>query len=223
MPVINDGKKRHTGENALSTILLLIKNKYIAKVHKTGSDSEYKVLSDNDLTDALKTNYDAAYTHSQANHAPAEAQANAIEKVKVNGTELNIESKTVDIPVPVISNDINTDKAMTTKTVSPKAVYDYVAAAIAGVSGGLSFKILVEGEYDPESSIPTLEGSTGYVYLVPITGGSNNAYKEYIYIENNFECIGTTEVDLSGYMKITDIVEFSTEEINAIWTSVMSS
>lgn len=223
MPVINDGKKRHTGENALSTILLLIKNKYIAKVHKTGSDSEYKVLSDNDLTDTLKTNYDAAYTHSQANHAPADAQANVIEQVKVNGTALNVENKTIDVPVPVISNDINADKAMTTKTASAKAVYDYVTAAIAGVSGGLTFKILVDGEYDASTRIPTLEGDSGYIYLVPISGGSNNAYKEYIYIENKFECIGTTEVDLSGYMKTTDIVEFSTDEINAIWTSVMSS
>ena len=31
----------------------------------------------NDLTDVLKANYDAAYTHSQAAHAPSNAQANA--------------------------------------------------------------------------------------------------------------------------------------------------
>ena len=36
-----------------------------------------KGLSTNDLTDALKSNYDAAYTHSQAAHAPSTAQKNS--------------------------------------------------------------------------------------------------------------------------------------------------
>ena len=61
---------------------------------------EGKGLSTNDLTDALKANYDAAYTHSQAAHAPADAQANIIESVKVNGTAVTITDKAVDITVP---------------------------------------------------------------------------------------------------------------------------
>ena len=36
-----------------------------------------KGLSTNDLTNALKSNYDAAYTHSQAAHAPSTAQKNS--------------------------------------------------------------------------------------------------------------------------------------------------
>ena len=223
MPVITDGKKRHTGENALSTLLLLIKGKYVAKAFKTGSTSDYKVLSDNDLTNALKANYDAAHTHSVTTHAPSDAQKNVIEKIKVNGTELNIEGTAVDVPVPVVSTNIDTDKAMDTKAASPKAVYDYVAAAISSVSGGLSFKILSTDEYDAETGVPTLDGNSGYIYLVPINNGANDAYKEYIYLNDAFECIGTTQVDLSGYMKIDDITEFTTDEINAIWTSVMST
>lgn len=223
MAIITDGKQRRTGENALSTILLLIKNGFVQKVLRTGSTTEYRTLTDNNLSDDLKTQYDAAYTHSQASHAPTNAQANIIESVKVNNVDLTIEGKSVNIPVPVVSTDINTDKTLNTKAASPKAVYDYVAAAIAGVSGGLSFKILADGEYDANTSLPTIEGGSGYIYLVPIAGGSNNAYKEYIFIDDNYECIGTTEVDLSGYMKSEDLVEFTTEEINAIWTSVFSS
>lgn len=59
-----------------------------------------KGLSTNDLTNELKSNYDAAYTHSQIAHAPADAQANIIESVKVNGTALTITGKAVDITVP---------------------------------------------------------------------------------------------------------------------------
>lgn len=57
-------------------------------------------LSKNDLSDALKANYDAAYAHSQVAHAPANAQENVIETVKVNGTAVTVENKAVNIVVP---------------------------------------------------------------------------------------------------------------------------
>lgn len=88
---------------------------------------EGKGLSTNDLTNELKGQYDAAYEHSQIAHAPADAQANVIESVKVNGTALTITDKAVDIAVPtdnaqlangagyLVANDIanKADKATT--------------------------------------------------------------------------------------------------------------
>ncbi len=68
-------------------------NDKVAKVDGKG-------LSTNDLTDELKGQYDDAYAHSQVDHAPANAQENIIESVKVNGTALEIKDKTVDITVP---------------------------------------------------------------------------------------------------------------------------
>ena len=65
-----------------------------------------KGLSTNDLTDALKDNYDDAYDHSQAAHAPVDAQANVIETVKVNGTAVTITNKVVDITVPTDNSQI---------------------------------------------------------------------------------------------------------------------
>lgn len=56
-----------------------------------------KGLSTNDLTDTLKSHYDAAYTHSTSTHAPTNAQANVIETVKVNGTALTVTNKSVNI------------------------------------------------------------------------------------------------------------------------------
>lgn len=67
---------------------------------------EGKGLSTNDLTNELKANYDAAYTHSQAAHAPVDAQANVIESVKVNGTALTITGKAVDITVPTDNSSL---------------------------------------------------------------------------------------------------------------------
>ena len=42
-------------------------------------------------------------------------------------------------------------------------------------------------------------GRTDTIYLVPNGGSSGNVYDEYIYVNNNWELIGTTEVDLSNY------------------------
>lgn len=72
-----------------------IKAKLDAKVDKVDG----KGLSANDLTNALKSNYDKAYTHSQSTHAPSNAQANVIETVKVNGTPLTPTSKAVNIDI----------------------------------------------------------------------------------------------------------------------------
>lgn len=61
---------------------------------------EGKTLTDNNLTNTLKSNYDTAYSHSQTAHAPSNAQANIIETVKVNGVALPVSSKAVDITIP---------------------------------------------------------------------------------------------------------------------------
>ena len=70
------------------------------------------------VTAAKKTNWDTAYTHSQAAHAPTNAQANVIETIKVNGTALTPSSKAVNITVPtnyLVAADIanKADKATT--------------------------------------------------------------------------------------------------------------
>ena len=87
-----------------------ITEKMVEKVLKTGSETEYKTLSDNDLTDKLKSNYDSAYDHSTADHAPASAQENVIEEVKVNGTALSVEDKAVSFTVPTKVSELENDE-----------------------------------------------------------------------------------------------------------------
>ena len=59
-----------------------------------------KTLTTNDLTDTLKNNYDAAYTHSTSAHAPSGAQVNVIEGITVNGATMTPTNKVVNITVP---------------------------------------------------------------------------------------------------------------------------
>lgn len=76
-----------------------------------------KGLSTNDLTNALKSNYDAAYTHSQQVHAPADAEANVIVGIQKNGTDLTVDSnKKVNITVPTKISDLTNDSGFATTT-----------------------------------------------------------------------------------------------------------
>ena len=43
----------YLNKTGLTKLWAKIKDKFVVKEHKTGPDSEYKVLSDNNLTDAL--------------------------------------------------------------------------------------------------------------------------------------------------------------------------
>lgn len=60
-----------------------------------------KGLSTNDLTNELKNQYDTAYQHSQATHAPSNAERNVIAGIQVNTKDLTPDgSRKVNITVP---------------------------------------------------------------------------------------------------------------------------
>lgn len=80
-----------------------------------------KGLSTNDLTGALKSNYDTAYTHSQAAHAPSTAEKNVIVGIQKNGSDLTVDSSTrkVNVTVPTKTSDLTNDSGFkTTDTVT---------------------------------------------------------------------------------------------------------
>lgn len=64
----------------------------------------------NDLTASLKSNYDAAYTHSQAAHSPSDAEKNIVVTVKRNGTVISPDSsRAVNIVVPTKTSELTND------------------------------------------------------------------------------------------------------------------
>lgn len=71
-----------------------------------------------------------------------------------------------------------------------------VANAIAGITG-ISFEVV--------ASLPA-SGSNGVIYLVSNSGTGSNIYDEYIWVSNRFEKIGSTDVDLSGYLQTSAII-----------------
>lgn len=85
-------------ESKVSESLLeeTLKTKINNKVDKVDG----KGLSTNDLTDELKGQYDAAYAHSQEEHAPADAERNVIVEIKVNNEKVDPVDRVVNIAVP---------------------------------------------------------------------------------------------------------------------------
>ena len=89
-----------------------------------------------------------------------------------------------------------------------------IATAIANVDH-VSFNIV--------QSLPQA-GQTNIIYLVPSSGqgrvsDNTNIYDEYIYINSNWEKIGTTEIDVSGFVRSSELVETTEAEIDIILAS----
>lgn len=57
------------------------------------------------------------------------------------------------------------------------------------------------------------------IYLLANQGSGNNVYDEYIIVDGKAEKIGTTDVDLTNYVKTTDIVAITNAEIDEITAS----
>ena len=64
-------------------------------------------------------------------------------------------------------------------------------------------------------SLPGSGISTTTIYLTPSGGGSGNSYSEYIYVNSQWELIGSTAVDLSDY--------YTKAQVNAMVTPVQSA
>jgi len=131
---------------------------------------------------------------------------NVIETVKVNGTALTVSSKAVNVTVPTKVSALTNDSDYQTAD----EVSSAISNAIADITG-ISYSIV--------SSLPST-GEAGVIYLVPLDDTeTNNIYEEYIYVSSKFEKIGTTDVDLSDYVKTSDLTGITNSEIDTIVAS----
>lgn len=79
-----------------------------------------------------------------------------------------------------------------------------VSSAIATAVGQIT-----ELSFEVVQTLPAT-GNTSTIYLVPITGSAQNTYDEYLYVNNAWEKIGSTDIDLSNYAQFTDLATVAT-------------
>ena len=225
---------KHTGSNALTYIFTIVKQYVTSMVSNKVDKVDGKGLSTNDLTSTLKSNYDKAYTHSQSTHAPTNAQANVIESVKVNGTALSVSSKSVNVTVPTKTSELTNDSSFTTMSAVEGKGYQTSSQVNSIVTGkgyqtASQVQTLINNavsgitgiEFSVVSSLPST-GAKGVIYLVAHAHGTGDSYDEYIWLSDSskFEKIGNTDIDLSAYLKSSDVTELTNTEIQNLWDSV---
>lgn len=178
-------EKEYLDKNGLSHVWLLIKNFLSGKVdkeHKTGSSTEYKVLSDNNLTDELVTKINNAGDSS------------------FTGNYEDLKNKP-DLSVYATTENMNTAIASATTDMATKT---YVTQQLANINK----KQIVT------STTEMTDANT--IYLMANEGEGNNIYDEYIVYDGTPEKIGTTEMDLSGYVQDSELVAITNGEIDKI-------
>ena len=92
---------------------------------------------------------------------------------------------------------LNNDKGYQTEQQVEDKINEMLSDEIGQITT-FSFQIV--------DSLPST-GTLNHIYLVPVSGAkeAENYYEEYCYINNKWELIGTTQVDLTPYAKKTDI------------------
>lgn len=170
-----------------------------------------KGLSTNDYTSAEK---------QKLSGIASGAQVNVIEFVKVNGTKVEPSSKSVDISVPTKTSQLTNDsgyqsRASVESIVTGKGyqTQSQVQSLINSAVGNIT-----SIRYEKVTSLPAT-GSNGVIYLVAHSHGTQDIYDEYIWLSEakTFEKIGNTDIDLSAYVKKSELTAITTNDLNTMW------
>lgn len=200
-----------------------------------------KGLSTNDYTDAEKADVAKIATLIAEGGEP-----NKIEVIQLNGSTQTITNKTVNIRTPYTDIGDNTYSVIdeggnTFLHFAPNSNYGVSIGMGTGQSGGGTTVQVASKDYVSNAITTALEDITGIdfkivtelpatgvkgtIYLKAVTGGkrNDNKYEEYIWIDDKYELLGTTEIDLSDYVKQEDFEAITTAEIDEMIASLTVS
>ena len=138
-----------------------------------------------------------------ATQAYVDANGGKIDKIQVNGTDQPITNKVVNLAIPTKVSDLTNDADYQDAT-EVQGLIDDALADITTI------------DYQVVQTLPQT-GVKGTIYLVPNSGTNPNIYDEYIYTNNAWEKIGSTDVDLSQYWAKADLVAITTAEIDTLF------
>lgn len=125
-------------------------------------------------------------------------EPNVITEIKNNGTALEIKDKAVDIGATITAA---------------------VATGVAAADHLTRKKVASVDAIDPDA-----EGADKFIYLVPKTDAEDNdQYDEYMVLDGAVEHVGSTKVDLSGYLKAEDVVFAEDTEVSDMLDEVFGT
>lgn len=157
-----------------------------ASVSKSGTTTTITITDKNGTTTA-NVNDGANGRDGQDGYTP------------VKGVDYFTQEDIASLNIPTDTNDLTNGAGYITKAVNDLTYYyttsnTYTKTEVDTLIGNINqFKVEIV------SVLPIQDIDTHTIYLVAKTGSTGDIYNEYIYINNNWELIGSTEVDLSNY------------------------
>lgn len=162
----------------------------------------------------------------------ADADVNVIEAVQVNGTDVAVANKKVNIDLSAyaIASEMETALAgKVDKADGMSLMSDAEKAKIANLAADANATYATKDEVsaipkfaiEPVDVLPTENISETTVYLVPNEGSGTNARDEYIYVDGAWEMLGTIETDLSGYYtsaQVDELIAAIEGDVGAVYT-----
>lgn len=191
----------------LQQLIGLIKEKFVQQESGKGLSTNDYSNEEKQKLSTLK-NYNVATTEeagllstanlNKLNAIDEGAEKNVITKIKRNGTLVNINNTEVDIKVPTKYSDLVNDKELVSSS---------------------DVKTLINEARHMKKEIVATKPSTGeenVIYLVGPKSDGDNSYEEWLFVSGKWEKIGdtNTKLDLTGYLKESDISTITNEEIN---------
>ena len=109
-------------------------------------------------------------------------------------------NKVIDISVPTKTSDLQNDSSFITNTVDNLANYYLKSQTYTQTEVDALIDAAINGRFQKVNVLPAT-GEPNVIYLVPkATPETSNACDEYIWQDNAWELIGSTDIDLSGYV-----------------------
>lgn len=222
---------KYVSLDKLSHFLLLLKTLIPTKTSDLTNDSNFVVDAnythiDENFTSAEKTKLQGIEVQAN-NYSLPTASSTTLGGVKI-GSNITIDSNgAIDVTAlewsnvngkPTKLSDFTNDSNFITNTVNDLTNYytktnSYTKEEVNTLIGNLS-TIQIE----IVSELPAT-GESNKIYLVPNSGAAPNAHDEYIWTNNSFELIGSTEVDITNCWSKTELKECTNEEIEALFTA----
>ena len=129
-------------------------------------------------------------------------------------------SKAVNVTVPTktsqLTNDSGYQSATNVESIITAKGYQtqsQVQSLINSAVGNIT-----SIKYQKVTSLPAT-GSNGVIYLVAHSHGTQDIYDEYIWLSETktYEKIGNTDIDLSAYVKSSELTAITTNDLNTMW------
>lgn len=208
-------------DTGVAKLIQMIVDKFVKKEYKTGSQTVFKVLSDNNLTDELVQKINNASDSSfSGNYSDLHG------KPSINGHELASGANTLeDLGIASASDiaDMATQSYVTSyvsgrgyqtatqvKSTVNSAVSNLKSDLLTQINNAVASVLTYKGTKASTSGLPSSGNKVGDIWFVQ----ADNS--EYAWDGTKWEELGAI-VDLSNYVQYTDLVPISTPYIESMF------